>query len=675
MEPKPSLLRLDASGTSEPGGTASSGALIQDTGESQDVIDGSAGVGADEAADEPASEGAAPEGLQFVERGGAPPRRHGQGTPSSTPECGTPSAISSCRTRGLWARSLLARELDDDSRAYKSTSREVRAPSDRIDELERAHVADHGLDLLMCHACADGGAGPFEASSPSTLGGVSGEAVETSTGRAVLPKLADRVVPPHEAEGGKPALNVIGHVRFLQHLFRRARTIRPGCWRAGGLAALAVFRPVRHPLCRHGSALSPPSAFPSQAERWRRGLAWYKQHTLLLKKFQSGRTPLVLDLFCSAGGASAGAIRAGASVIGVDSTAQPSFTARFGGESFVLGDATEMERLRGLVRRLDPILIWASPPCAPYSSVPNLGEASNGEQLIGVMRSVLQTLGRPYVIENVQGARHALLEPFELHGQLFGLRQDRLRLFETGGGFTLAAEEGLFASGRALRQGSCLGRRRRFPRNDPFGRRIETSGRAVCCEGNIWATQGSSPHYGTLVDHAASMGIDAGHMTYAELAQAVPPDYSSFIVGQAAMHWLSVHYGVESVSLDQLEAGPAEAQATMRHLLRGAGGTSATAGLKFVRASSRASIEVGSQLSESVECPSALVWEEDATRTSVPLTPSSEVDASHQVSRARWGFEEHVLGRLCRPSSGVSSTAWSLTESDFRELDYTHAGD
>ena len=199
-------------------------------------------------------------------------------------------------------------------------------------------------------------------------------------------------------------------------------------------------------------------------------------------------------------------------------------------------------------------------------------------------------------------------EPFMLYGQIFGLHQDRARLFETGGGFKLRAESGLFAAGRDLRKGSCLGRRRRFPRNDAFGRRVEPGGRRVCCDGDIWATQGTSPTCGDVVDHALSMGIDPGHMSYADLAQAVPPDYASFIVGQAAEHALRTQYGVQTRSFDELEADPGQAQAEMRHLLRGAGGTSATAGQRFV--SARAGDDVSVTSCETGAVDRGRIWAE-----------------------------------------------------------------
>ena len=246
---------------------------------------------------------------------------------------------------------------------------------------------------------------------------------------------------------------------------------------------------------------------------------WSKQYVLLLKRLQSGLTPLVLDLFCGGGGVSEGARRCGASTLGVDNRPQPCYVARFGEETFVLDDALDVSRLRDLVRRHDPLLVWASPPCQPYSTAPCVGKPSSAVKLIELARDVLTTLGVPFVIENVIGARAHMRSPVAVFGQLFGLRTDRRRLLEAGGGLVLQREEGLFSAGALLRAHTCLGRRRRFPRSDFFGRPISPRGPRVCCEGNIWATQGNAAHVGSLGDHAASMASDVGTRPYAKLAQ------------------------------------------------------------------------------------------------------------------------------------------------------------
>ena len=57
---------------------------------------------------------------------------------------------------------------------------------------------------------------------------------------------------------------------------------------------------------------------------------------------------MVLDLFCGGGGVSEGVRRLGCVPLGVDSSPQPDFVARFGGESqsFTLTDALDRQRLR-----------------------------------------------------------------------------------------------------------------------------------------------------------------------------------------------------------------------------------------------------------------------------------------------------------------------------------------
>jgi hypothetical protein len=53
------------------------------------------------------------------------------------------------------------------------------------------------------------------------------------------------------------------------------------------------------------------------------------------------------------------------------------------------------------------------------------------EQLIGAVRELLQLSGKPWVIENVQGAARDMINPVMLCGSAFGLGVRRHRLFET----------------------------------------------------------------------------------------------------------------------------------------------------------------------------------------------------------------------------------------------------
>ena len=130
--------------------------------------------------------------------------------------------------------------------------------------------------------------------------------------------------------------------------------------------------------------------------------------------------------------------------MGVDSSDQPHFRARFGSEWFTLGDALDLERLRGLVRRLRPMGVIASPPCEGFSTATFAGAASSAERLIAATRDTLNALGLPFVIENVLGARSEMREHAIIaRGQDFGLRTERPRFLEAGGGFELTLDPAL----------------------------------------------------------------------------------------------------------------------------------------------------------------------------------------------------------------------------------------
>ncbi len=137
--------------------------------------------------------------------------------------------------------------------------------------------------------------------------------------------------------------------------------------------------------------------------------------------------PRLLDLFCCQGGAAVGYHRAGFDVTGVDLEPQPLYPF-----TFHQGDALEFVSGRG--SEFDAI--HASPPCQAHTSMSNRyrgqgGKADSWPDLIAPTRAALIASGKPWVLENVTGARSSLLNPFLLHGGMFGLTVDRPRLFET----------------------------------------------------------------------------------------------------------------------------------------------------------------------------------------------------------------------------------------------------
>ena len=127
--------------------------------------------------------------------------------------------------------------------------------------------------------------------------------------------------------------------------------------------------------------------------------------------------PRLLDLFCCAGGAAAGYANAGFEVVGVDIEDQPDYPYEF-------------HRADALTFPLDGFdATQASPPCQGYST--KTMDKDRHPKLIAPIRERLARAGVPYVIENVDGAKHELRNPFRLCGSSFGLRVRRHRWFES----------------------------------------------------------------------------------------------------------------------------------------------------------------------------------------------------------------------------------------------------
>lgn len=156
--------------------------------------------------------------------------------------------------------------------------------------------------------------------------------------------------------------------------------------------------------------------------------------------------PLLLDLYCKAGGTSRGYQMAGFYVVGVDIESQKNYI----GDDFLQADALEVLRILigggciigsrnsyarhasegGRVYHLEDFtLIAASPPCQKYARTKNLKTSRKDHpDLVGPTRELLLMTGKPYVIENVQGA--PLINPLRLCGTMFNLGTIRHRLFE-----------------------------------------------------------------------------------------------------------------------------------------------------------------------------------------------------------------------------------------------------
>lgn len=214
------------------------------------------------------------------------------------------------------------------------------------------------------------------------------------------------------------------------------------------------------------------------------------------------KRPVVLDLFCGAGGAAAGYHRAGFDVVGVDSEPQPRYPFEF-----VQDDARAFLNNR-LMDCYD--LIHASPPCQVHSAAARIGNARPGHlDLVARVRLELERIGLPYVIENVPGA--PLRFPVVLCGTMFGLPLRRHRLFESS--ILLLAPSN-----------PC---RHRAGDHTVFGHAVQLCG----SHGPAYKDAQGRTHYRqkrvSLAEGRAAMGID--WMNRAELSQAIPPVYTAYL--------------------------------------------------------------------------------------------------------------------------------------------------
>lgn len=208
----------------------------------------------------------------------------------------------------------------------------------------------------------------------------------------------------------------------------------------------------------------------------------------------------ILDLFCGVGGASKGYADAGHEIVGVDISAQPDYP--FG-------------LIQTDVLKLDPVLlegfdlIHASPPCQRDAAITrgtNKHLRHTYPDLIGPVRSMLATSGKPYVIEN-PAARADMV----LCGEVFGLKVIRHRNFELGGWNVTA------------------------PAHKPHRGRVAGMRHGEWFTGPYFAVYGNGGGKGTVPQWQDAMGINWTD-NRKSIAEAIPPAYTQYI-GEQFNEW------------------------------------------------------------------------------------------------------------------------------------------
>lgn len=212
--------------------------------------------------------------------------------------------------------------------------------------------------------------------------------------------------------------------------------------------------------------------------------------------------PKLLDLFCCAGGAAVGYRRAGFDVVGVDIEEQPNYPFEF-----IRADALDLDA--SFLSRFD--VIHASPPCQAYSDLAaRNGNGHEWPDLIDPVREMLIDSGRPYVIENVEGA--PLRDYVVLCGTMFpALRVIRHRLFEAN--FPLETP----AHGKHPLVHTHDRRKGHYGHTDEWRDFVQVTGGGNC----------------TIAAARDAMGID--WMTKREINEAIPPAYTKYGGGDSAL--------------------------------------------------------------------------------------------------------------------------------------------
>lgn len=233
--------------------------------------------------------------------------------------------------------------------------------------------------------------------------------------------------------------------------------------------------------------------------------------------------PHLVDLCCSAGGATRGYQMAGWTVTGIDVEPQPNYI----GDHFIYADVLELtpDDLAGFDAAA------ASPPCQRYSDLAKRnGNAHEHPDLIPQVRELLIASGLPYVIENVEGA--PLIDPIMLCGTMFPeLRVLRHRLFESNVALTASPHKAhplVFTMDKRKAHYGTLDQDTAF---------VSVNGGGNC----------------SVANKRAAMGITWG-MTGRECNEAIPPAFTEHL-GRQLLEAMG-HQCVRKVDVEVLDDMP-----------------------------------------------------------------------------------------------------------------------
>lgn len=202
--------------------------------------------------------------------------------------------------------------------------------------------------------------------------------------------------------------------------------------------------------------------------------------------------PRLLDLFCNAGGAATGYVRAGFEVVGVDINPQPNYPF-----TFVRADALAVH---WTTFGFD--FIHASPPCQHSAAITrgtNKRRQHLHPNLYPQTKALLERTGKPYVIENPDSRPDVVL-----CGEMFGLGVLRHRNFELGNWATAK------------------------PEHRPHRGYVRGMRHGVVREGPYVAVYGSGGGKATVPEAQKAMGINWTNVRE-ELVEMLPPAYTQWI--------------------------------------------------------------------------------------------------------------------------------------------------